>query len=128
MDSKIDVIKLITQFHPGLVPPKYARFAFYRGGMLDQGGWLWSVLVGESWEVLSDCLALLEKNAALPRATPTIQSKETLPQAFTRILDERLFEALMGKTTEKLVCNDCGWTGRETQACGYCGNRELKNG
>lgn len=87
--------------------------------MLDQGGWLWSVLVEESWEVLSDCLTLLEKNAALHRATS---------QAFTHMLDERIFKALVGETDKKLVCGDCGWAGRETQACGYCGNRELKNG
>lgn len=65
--------------------------------MEDDGGWIWLVLVEEPLESLQDCLALLKKNALRSEEQQgVIQDKKTLSQAFTGLMDERLFKVLSG--------------------------------
>lgn len=59
MDKKIEVIKEIVKFHPGLGADK--GYSWYEGGMRDTGGWKWDVMIDKPLHNLEEFLEYLKE-------------------------------------------------------------------
>jgi len=113
-DLKIQLIKEITEFHPGYETGKKYGWSYYVGGMGDHGDWYIRKMLDASIEDLQKCLEEIKEEAKpfekvyteqelKDLNTPTIITLQNGNKVYSNALQDKLWNEIVQKKETHLI-------------------------